>query len=93
MCPNACDRAGQLSLDFLRHFTYILKENSMSDMDMTPAEQNLADDRMRAEIAKLLAETMNLRTQKIWYPVFVAGTLLAGGAGALALILRLTGAI
>ena len=29
----------------------------MSDMNMTPAEQSLADDKMRAEIAKLLAET------------------------------------
>ncbi|TQM89748.1 hypothetical protein [Roseinatronobacter monicus] len=68
----------------------------MSDIDMNQALAKKLDAEivsLHATTMKLHAETMNLRTQKIWYPVFVAGTLLAGGAGALALILRLTGVI
>ena len=61
----------------------------MSNNTMTDSEAKKVD----AEIAKLLAETGHLNTQRIWYPIFVAGTLLAGGAGAAALILRLAGAL
>ena len=57
----------------------------MSDTAMTSAEQNIADDKMRAEIAKLIAESakINAETGKInaesrWYPL-VIGTGLAAG--------------
>ncbi|WP_299082992.1 hypothetical protein [uncultured Ruegeria sp.] len=62
----------------------------MSDLDMTAAEQALADDRMRAEIAKLIseasklnAETSRIYTESRWYPIAVgtgfAGVLLTAG--------------
>ncbi len=35
----------------------------MSDADMTTAEQSLADDKMRAEIAKLIAETSKINAE------------------------------
>lgn len=34
---------------------------------MTNAEQSLADDKMRAEIAKLIAETAKINTENRWY--------------------------
>ena len=37
----------------------------MSDTSMTAAEQALADDRMRAEIAKLIAETARINSAEI----------------------------
>ena len=60
---------------------------------MTPAEQRIIDNRMRTEIAKLLAETTRPRAQEIWHPVLIAGALFACGAGALTLILVLMGII
>ena len=62
----------------------------MSDTSMTTAEQNIADDKMRAEIAKLIADAgkINAETGKInaearWYP-FVATAAIFGGALAIA---------
>jgi len=46
---------------------------------MTTAEQTLADDKMRAEIAKLLAETSKINAEARWYP-FVATAALFGAA-------------
>jgi hypothetical protein len=39
---------------------------------VTKEEQALADDKMRAEIAKLIEETGKIRVERILYP-FVAG--------------------
>ena len=50
----------------------------MSDTAMTSAEQNIADDKMRAEIAKLIAETAKINAEARWYPM-VIGTGLAAG--------------
>ncbi len=56
----------------------------MSDLTMTAAEQNIADDKMRAEIAKLIAETAKINTEARWYPLAVgtglAAALLTAGA-------------
>ena len=41
---------------------------------MTHAEQNLADDKARAEIAKLIAETAKINRENQWYPAIVAST-------------------
>ena len=41
---------------------------------MTSQEQSLADDKMRAEIAKLLAETSKINTENQWYVAIVAST-------------------
>ena len=56
----------------------------MSMNDMTEAEQTLADDKARAEIAnlnaltaKLVAETIKVNSENRWYPL-VLGTGLAG---------------
>ena len=56
----------------------------MSMNDMTEAEQVLADDKARAEIAnlnaltaKLVAETTKINSENRWYPM-VLGTGLAG---------------
>lgn len=40
---------------------------------MTNAEQALADDKTRAEIAKLVAETSKINSENRWYP-FVVGS-------------------
>ena len=55
----------------------------MSDTSMTTAEQNIADDKMRAEIAKLVAETGKINAEARWYP-FVASAAIFGGALAIA---------
>ncbi len=45
---------------------------------MTHEEQRLADDKMRAEIAKLFAETAKITTDRLWQPIAViAGILVA----------------
>ena len=41
---------------------------------MTSQEQSLADDKMRAEIAKLLAETSKINTENQWCVAIVAST-------------------
>lgn len=41
---------------------------------MTRQEQALADDKMRAEIAKLIAETAKINTENQWYVAIVAST-------------------
>ncbi len=39
---------------------------------MTKQEQSIADDRMRAEIGKLIAETSKINNENRWYPAVVA---------------------
>lgn len=41
---------------------------------MTKEEQALADDKMRAEIAKLVAETSKINGENRWYPLIVGST-------------------
>lgn len=41
---------------------------------MTDEEQRLADDKMRAEINKLAAETAKINTENQWYVAIVAST-------------------
>lgn len=41
---------------------------------MTHQEQSLADDKMRAEIAKLIAETGKISKERDWYVAIVAAT-------------------
>jgi len=48
---------------------------------MTQQEVQLHDDKVRAEIAKLLAETAKINKEARWYEVVI----LAGGASALTL--------
>lgn len=38
---------------------------------MTEREQTLADDKMRAEIAKMIAETGKINAENKWYPLVV----------------------
>lgn len=40
---------------------------------MTNAEQSIADDKTRAEIANLVAETSKIDSENRWYP-FVVGS-------------------
>ena len=40
---------------------------------MTDAELRLADEKMRAEISKLIAETAKINSENRWYP-FVVGS-------------------
>ncbi|WP_039019632.1 hypothetical protein [Halocynthiibacter namhaensis] len=53
---------------------------------MTKAEQSIADDKMRAEIAKLMAETSHIQVETNYYVLFRGIALGAGllGAGAAA---------
>ncbi|MFA8385444.1 MAG: hypothetical protein ACEPO2_07455 [Pelagibaca sp.] len=48
---------------------------------MTDREQALADDRMRAEIARIITETAELNKETRWYELVI----FAGGASALTL--------
>ena len=41
---------------------------------MTEQEQRLSDDKMRAEIARLIAETGKINKEKDWYVAIVAST-------------------
>ncbi|MEM9098082.1 MAG: hypothetical protein AAGC79_06100 [Pseudomonadota bacterium] len=43
----------------------------MSDEQMSPEQQSLADDKMRAEIGKLMAETAKINTENRWYLMVV----------------------
>lgn len=52
---------------------------------MTQAEQSLADDRMRAEIAKLLAETKQINPNTFLAPFLAA----AGVIGATAALVKI----
>lgn len=47
---------------------------------MTEQEQSLSDDRMRAEIAALIAETSKINTEARWHPSIVVATVVAGVA-------------
>ena len=47
------------------------EERKMSDTSMTSEEQTIADDKMRAEIAKLIAETAKINTENRWYLLIV----------------------
>ena len=47
---------------------------------MTADEQRLADDKMRAEIAKLLAETRQVTVNTFLAPALTAATLMGGTA-------------
>ena len=50
---------------------------------MTQEEQRLADDKMRAAIAKLIEETAKIKTERAWIPVTVTA---AATAGTMALV-------
>jgi hypothetical protein len=52
----------------------------MSDTSMTTAEQNIADDKMRAEIAKLLAETKQIGVNTFLAPFLAAAGIMAATA-------------
>lgn len=39
----------------------------MSSNDLTETEQTLSDDKVRAEIAKLVAETSKINRTNLWY--------------------------
>ncbi len=48
---------------------------------MTKQEQSIADDKMRAEIGKLMADTAKVNKETKWYEAVI----LAGGASAITL--------
>ena len=52
---------------------------------MTTQEQNLADDKMRAEIAKLLAETKQIGVSTFLAPALAAAALMGGTAAVIKL--------
>ena len=47
---------------------------------MSHAEQKLADDKMRAEIAKLLVETGQIKINTLLAPALAAATIMGGTA-------------
>lgn len=47
---------------------------------MTHQEQSIADDKMRAEIAKLLAETKQINVNTFLAPALAAAALMGGTA-------------
>lgn len=56
-------------------------------IDMPQAEQDIADDRMRAEIAKLLAETKPISLSTLLVPFLAAAGMMGTTAALVALIL------
>ena len=69
------------ALENWRLIGYLLGRQTLS-VEMTPKEQALADDKMRAEIAKLIEETSKIRIERVLYP-FVAGGAFFGATAAL----------
>ena len=63
----------------------------MVDTNMTTAEQGLSDDKMRAEIAKLSAETSKINATARWYPLAVATGLVGTISGLTAIIIKIVG--
>lgn len=57
------------------------------EIDMTQAEQSLADDRMRAEIAKLLAETKQINPNTFLAPFLAAGGVMGATAALVKIVL------
>lgn len=47
----------------------------MSMSDMTETEIKLQDEKMRAEIGKLMAETAKINSENRWYPLVVGSGL------------------
>ena len=72
-------------LDFCRLPTDIRRERIMSMNDMTEAEVELADEKLRAEVVKLIAETRQISVGAFLLP-FLA---VAGLMGATALAVKL----
>lgn len=60
---------------------------------VTPAEQAVADDKMRAEIAKIMAESAKIAGEARWYPLVVSAGLVASIAGATGLIMKALGVV
>ena len=54
---------------------------------MTRQEQSLADDKMRAEIAKMLAETKQVTVNTFLAPTLAAAALMGGTAALIYLFL------
>lgn len=46
----------------------------MIETRLTEKEIMLADDKMRAEIANLIAETAKINSENRWYPAIIAST-------------------
>ena len=56
---------------------------------MTVQEQRLVDDKMRAEIAKLLAETRQINVNTFLAPALAAAAIMAATAGLTAALVKL----
>ena len=63
----------------------------MVDTSMTTTGQAFSDDKMRAEIAKLIAETSKINATAHWYPLAVATGLVGAIAGLTAIIIKIIG--
>lgn len=63
----------------------------MSDASMTDAEQIISDNKMRAAIAELIAETSKISEEALWYPLAVATALVATIAGLTAILINVIG--
>lgn len=57
-----------------------MKPGTLKGRNMTNAEQSLADDKMRAEIAKLLAETKHINVTTFLAPFLAAAGVMGGTA-------------
>jgi hypothetical protein len=68
-------------LDPYLHRHYIFRDGERRfETRMTQQEQALADDKMRAEIAKLLAETKQINVNTFLAPALAAAALMGGTA-------------
>lgn len=55
---------------------------------MTEQEQRLVDDKMRAEIAKLIEETAKIKTERTWLPITITATGVAAAITAVNLLIN-----
>ena len=76
-------------LDFCRFLTYIQMKTIMSMNYMTEAELKLADEKLRAEVAKLIAETRQIGVRTFLEPFLAAAGLMGATAVLTATLVKL----
>ena len=85
---KALDAPVQL-LDFCRFLTYFQMKTIMSMNNMTEAELKLSDEKLRAEVAKLIAETGQIGVSTFLAPFLAAAGLMGATAALTAALVKL----
>ena len=76
-------------LDFCRFSTYLQMKTIMSMRNVTEAELKLVDEKLRAEVAKLIAETRQIGVSTFLVPFLAAAGLMGATAALTAALVKL----